>query len=61
MRSSKNWMNIDFTEYYTSLRTKRAVTKKFIAALDTDKEKQVMRATVNDITDKLKVEDSGED
>lgn len=59
MRSSKNWMSIDFSEWYTC--TKKIATKKFIAALDTNKELQVKRITINDIADKLKIEDKDDD
>ena len=58
MRSSKNWIGIDFSEWYT--RTKRQFTKKFIATLDTNKDLQVKRVQVNDIADKLDIDDKGE-
>ena len=58
MRSSKNWLAIDFSEWYTS--KKRPYTKKFIATLDTNKDLQVKRVQVNDIADKLDIDDKGE-
>ena len=58
MRASKNWMDIDYSEWYT--RSKRSFTKKFIATLDLNKDLQVKRVQVNDIADKLEIDDRGE-
>ena len=58
LRSSSNWMNIDFTEWYTKIKSK--VTKKQIAALDTNKEMQVRKVSINDIADKVGLEERGE-
>ena len=58
MRSSKNWIAIDFSEWYT--RTKRLFTKKYIATLDTNKDLQVKRVQVNDIADKLEIDEKDE-
>ena len=57
MRSSKNWLAQDFTEWYTSV--KKPITNKFIAGLDTNKDLQVKRVSVNDIADKVGVDDKG--
>ena len=57
MRSSKNWLGQDFTEWYTAV--KQPITNKFIAGLDTNKDLQVKRVSVNDIADKVGADDRG--
>lgn len=54
LKYSKNWINIDFTDFYT--RTKRQFTKKHMASIETSQELTCKRVQVNDIMDKLQIE-----
>ena len=41
MKHAKNWLNLDFTEWYTKI--KRQYTKKFIATIETNQELIIKR------------------
>lgn len=58
MKHAKNWLNLDFTEWYTKI--KRQYTKKFIATIETNQELIIKRIQVSDIMEKLQIDTRGD-
>ena len=54
LKFSKNWINTDFTEFYT--RIKKQFTKKFMAGIETSQDLTCKRLLINDIMEKLQIE-----